>query len=284
MESTSGVTKCTPGYNVPGRAPQISLTRTPAAPSGITTKLSVINSTRAPAAISCSAGRQRTGRKGRRASAPTSAPGSSVLPRESKRRSCSERKMSYATRAAALPKSAAPRTINRYFKASIELPPSFHSPERRGGAVTANSAANGGPGKPCSTGIRLRAQTVARSALRSERPRELRRPARQFRPHGNPASRRRPHHREGRLQQQPMKSNRGGNGKHRCDGEYGEMQHGDHGCLPIVQHQRSHSDRQPLPICNQWSYLEWGNPQPWCVRHAVARNTRITYSGLITGK
>src|SRR6267143_1154662 len=274
MESTSGVTKCTPGYNVPGRAPQISLTRTLAAPSGITTKLSVINSPRAPAAISCSASRQRTGRKGRRASAPTSAPGSSVLPRESKRRSCSERKMSYATRAAALPKSTAPRIINRYFKASIELPPSFHSPERCGGVVTATFAANGGPGEPCGAGISLRAQTVARSTLRSESPRKLRRPACQLRPRGNPASRRRPHHREGRLQKQPMKSSRRGSCKHRCDGEYGEMQHGDHGCLPIVQLQRWHSDRQPLSICNQWSYWERRNPQPWWARHAVARSTR----------
>src|SRR5258708_31677020 len=35
--STNGVTRCTPGYSVPGRTPQNWLTRTPAVPSGTTT-------------------------------------------------------------------------------------------------------------------------------------------------------------------------------------------------------------------------------------------------------
>ena len=91
MESTSGVIRCMPGYNVPGRAPQNSLTRTPAAPSGITAKLSVISRSRPPAIVNCSASRQRTGRKGRRASGSTSTPDSSVLFPDKSRRSCSER-------------------------------------------------------------------------------------------------------------------------------------------------------------------------------------------------
>src|SRR6266404_5787687 len=67
--STSGVMRCTPGYNVPGRAPQIWLTRTPANPSGTTAMLYATKRGSTPAAASRWASPQRTGRKGRANSA-----------------------------------------------------------------------------------------------------------------------------------------------------------------------------------------------------------------------
>ncbi len=91
--STSGVTKCTPGYNVPRRAPQIWLTRTPAEPSGITTMLNANKMGSTPEIASRWAKRQRTGPKGR-AVIPVSAPASPVLLRARSRRSCSEMNMS----------------------------------------------------------------------------------------------------------------------------------------------------------------------------------------------
>jgi hypothetical protein len=62
--SMSGVTMCTPGYSVPGRAPQIWLMRTPADPSGITTMLSASSSGKIAVAANCRASFQRTGAKG----------------------------------------------------------------------------------------------------------------------------------------------------------------------------------------------------------------------------
>src|SRR5437870_12602730 len=123
--------------------------RTPAAPSGITTIVSVIRIASAPAAASCSASRARTGRKRRPASGPTSAAASPPPLPPSNRRSCVARKTSYATKAPALPKRPTPRTIKRYFKASIELLPSVSFPAflmHCGGVVTGFAAACCGPG------------------------------------------------------------------------------------------------------------------------------------------
>src|SRR5271170_2096809 len=54
--------------------------------------------------------------------------------------------MSYNTKAPALPNNPTPRIINKYFKASIVVLPSFSLPDVAAKRVTANSAAHVGPG------------------------------------------------------------------------------------------------------------------------------------------
>src|SRR5712692_9352035 len=59
--STSGAMRCTPGYKVPGRAPQSWLTRTPPNPSGTTAMLKATRSGSTPANASRWASPKRTG-------------------------------------------------------------------------------------------------------------------------------------------------------------------------------------------------------------------------------
>jgi len=128
--------------------------------------------------------------------------------------------------------------------------------------VTAYSAANGGPGKPRSTGSGLRAQTVTHSTLRSKSPGQLRCPPGQFCAHGHPSSRSRPHYQERRPQKKPMEPNRGGGRKHRGDYKRGELQHSDHDVPPDLRFGESHgyhqshcvdrerlTDRRGLSVC-----------------------------------
>src|SRR5215471_15161887 len=118
----SGVTTCTPEYSVPGRTPQIWLTRTPARPSGTSTKPRETTSNPAAAPASCAARRHRTGPKGR-AGKNVVAPvlPSSSLFRFSKRRSCEAIYTSYTTSAPALPNNAIPTITSSHFSATIAV-------------------------------------------------------------------------------------------------------------------------------------------------------------------
>src|SRR5215472_13193225 len=118
--SMSGVTTWTPGYNVPGRTPQIWLTRTPALPSGTTAMLCEISSSKPASPASCAALRHRTGPKGRTGKkdvAPT--PPSSSLFRFSSRRSCDAAYTSYTTSAPTLPNNPSPKITSNHFSATI---------------------------------------------------------------------------------------------------------------------------------------------------------------------